>query len=313
MRRSVSLAVLLLFVFAIGLPSVADDKAPPPKAKGDDKAKVDEEKAPPAKDKGKVDEEKAPPAKDKGKVDDKAPPAKEKDKEKPRVDDKAPPKAKVDEEKPLAPAREKPKVKLAVGENITATFHPYNVTASAAVKEEPDEDDKDAKKKDKIKKPAYTTKGKFHCLITEYDLDPVVMLFARGNLEDNAGFRDLLQKIDGAIDRNPGVRLRCFVVFVADDIEDVVKDDDKREEAAKKIQKKLADDLKLRQVVLTLASKADVSSYPLDPGMAVTAVLYQNLRIAAVHPVPLDKLDKADAEAVKAIMKDVAEKLKAAR
>jgi hypothetical protein len=201
---------------------------------------------------------------------------------------------------------ERPKVKLAAGENVSANFHPYNVTAAVAPKADPEEDGGGKKK------IAYTTKGKFHCPITEYDLDPVVMLFARGNLDEAAGFRELLQKTDAAIERNPGVRLRSFVVFIADDIVNVVTDDDKREEAAKKIQK-LADELKLRHVVLTLASKADVAPYPLDPGTALTAVLYKNLRIEAVHRVPLDKLEKAGGAAAKAVLADVAGKLKATR
>jgi hypothetical protein len=196
---------------------------------------------------------------------------------------------------------------LVVGKNVPATFHPYNVTARLDVKDEADEEDADVK----VKKVPYTTKGKFHCLITEYDLDPVAMLFAR-NLEDNPAFRDLLVKLDAAIERNPSVRMRSFVVFIADDIADVVADDDKRSEAEKRIQK-VADDLKLKNVVLTLASKSDVAKYALDDATALTGVLYKQLRIEAVHKVARDKLDKADADAVKAIMKDVVEKLKATR
>jgi hypothetical protein len=196
---------------------------------------------------------------------------------------------------------------LAVGKNVPGSFHPYNVTARIVVKEEPDEEDADVK----VKKVAYTTKGKYHCLVTEYDLEPVVMLFAR-NLEDNAALRDLLVKLDGAIERNPAVRLRSFVVFVADDIANLVAEDDKRGEAEKKIQK-VADDLKLKNVVLTLASKSDVAKYGLDDATSLTAVLYKQLKVEAVHKLPRDKLDKADAEAVKAIMTDVAGKLKATR
>jgi hypothetical protein len=196
---------------------------------------------------------------------------------------------------------------LGEGKNIPGTFHPYNVTARLTAKEEPDEEDADVK----VKKVPYTTKGKFHCLVTEYDLEPVVMLFAR-NLEENAGFRDLLTKLDAAIERNPSVRLRSFVVFISDDIANVVAEDNKRGEAEKKIQK-VADDLKLKNVVLTLASKSDVAKYALDEATALTAVLYKQLRVEGVKKVSRDQLDKADADAVKAVMKDVAGKLKATR
>ncbi len=202
---------------------------------------------------------------------------------------------------------------LAVGKNLPATFHPYNITARTPIKQEA-EDDKDESKL-KLKKVDYTTKGKFHCLITEYDLDPVVMLFVRG-LDDNVAFRDLLTKMEAAIDRNPSSRLRCFVVFIADDITDIVKDDDKRKAAIEKFQK-VADDLKLKQVVLTLAgkpdSKSELAKYGLDDASALTAVLYKNLRIEAALKVSREKLDKVDADDVKTIMKDVAEKLKAKR
>jgi hypothetical protein len=210
---------------------------------------------------------------------------------------------------PVASAEDKGP--LVVGKSLPATFHPYNVTARIAVKAEPEEPDK-AAEKEKAKKPLYTTQGKFHCLISEYDLDPVVMLFAR-NLDDSAGFRDLLQKLDGAIDRNPGVRLHAFVVFIDPDEKiNIVQDDDKRDDAAKKIQK-IADDLKLKGVVLTLAGDADLVKYGLEKETALTAVLYKNLRIEAVHKVTADNLDKADADAVKAIMTDVAGKLNAKR
>ncbi len=197
---------------------------------------------------------------------------------------------------------------LVAGKNVPGSFHPYNVTARLFAKVDPaDDEEADVK----VKKADYTTKGKFHCLVTEYDLDPVVMLFAR-NLEDNAAFRDLLTKLDAAIDRNPSVRMRSFVVFIPDDITDVVAEDEKRAEAEKRIQK-VADDLKLKNVVLTLASKSDVAKYALDDTSALTAVVYKQLRIEGVHKILRDKLDKADADTVKPIMKDVAEKLKATR
>ena len=56
-----------------------------------------------------------------------------------------------------------------------------------------------------------------------------------------------------------------------------------------------------------------MGKYGLDDTTALTAVLYKNLRIESVHKVPRDKLDKADADAVKSIMADVANKLKASK
>lgn len=193
---------------------------------------------------------------------------------------------------------------LAPGKDLPGTFHPYNVNTSVSITEDTG--------KAKGEAAPYSTKHKFHCLITEYDLDPVVMLFARG-VEDNAAVRDLLTKLDAAIDRNRRfVRLRTFVVFLFEDLTDAVAQDEKRDAYASRLEK-LAEDLKLRHVVVSLAGSADLPSYrlPAEPGL--TAVLYHKLRIVATHRVPADKLTGADSPALKAILADVASKLGASR
>jgi hypothetical protein len=198
---------------------------------------------------------------------------------------------------------------LVVGKNVPGPFHPYNVTARVIPAEELEEADKEeaekAKDKDKEKKP-YTTRGKFHCLVTEYDLNPVVLLVAR-KLNDSEGFRDLLKKIDAAIDKNRLSRLRAFVVFLEKDM-NVVTEDEKREQLEKDIQK-VADDLGLKNVVLTLAGSKDLAKYDLDDAAALTAILYRTLRIRGSHTFERDDLEKADSAAVKALMTDVSDKL----
>lgn len=202
-------------------------------------------------------------------------------------------------------ARAQGKGGLAPGDNVPGTFHPFNVTARVEIAPEPDEKGKG----EKVAGPS--SKGRFHCLITEYDLDPVVMIVAR-NLEDNAGLHDLLQKIDGAIARNPVVRLRCFVVALNDDLTNVITEDDRRVELAGRLEK-MADDLKLKGVVITLAAPSDLAKFKLDDTAALNAVLYQNLRVVAVHHLSREHLDKAGGPQAKAILDDVAGKLKASR
>lgn len=196
---------------------------------------------------------------------------------------------------------------LAVGKNLPGTFHPYNVNSVVVMNEEP-EDDKAAKAR--FKPTSYSTKFKYHCLISEYDLDPTVMLLARAGLEDNAELKDLLQKLDTAIEKNRRfVRLRAFLVFVQDDIMNLTEEDNKRDEVAKKLER-YAEDLKLRNVVVALAAKEDLAKYKLDDATALTAVLYKKLKIEATHRFAADKVDAA---AVKAVMADVAAKLGAKR
>src|SRR5262245_29781413 len=83
---------------------------------------------------------------------------------------------------------------LAPGNNLPATFHPYNINKLLPVSTEP-ADGKTGEKK------GYTTEGKYHCLISEYDLDPVVMLLANG-MDGNAALRGLLQKLNDLVERN---------------------------------------------------------------------------------------------------------------
>lgn len=191
---------------------------------------------------------------------------------------------------------------LAVGKSLPGTFHPFNVNAVVPTSEEPDDDKTE---KPKTKKTPYSTRLKYHCLISEYDLDPTVMLLVRG-LEDNAELKDLLRKIDAKIEANRRfVRLRAFIVFIQDDITNLTEEDDKRDEVARRLER-FAEDLKLRNVVVALAAKPDLAKYRIDDATALTAVLYQKLKILATHRFTADKVDAA---AVKAILADVAGKL----
>lgn len=193
---------------------------------------------------------------------------------------------------------------LAPGNRLPGSFHPFNVNVPLPTSEE-EEGAKTLPRRKSIL-PAYTSKGKFHCLVSEFDLDPVVMLVVRGN-ERNDAVRKLLQQLDGVIDRNRKmVRLRAFAVFLYDDLTDAVEQDEKREELARGLSDLVAE-LKLRYVVLTLGTKADLARYRIDDTSALTAILYQKLRIVATHKVPAAKLDAADGPAVKAILADVAD------
>jgi hypothetical protein len=208
---------------------------------------------------------------------------------------------------PPQPAAADPADVLAPGKNLPGTFHPFNVNAAVPPEEIPVE----TTEKTKSKLPPYSTRQRFHCLISEYDLDPTVMLLVRVS-EDNPALRALLTKLDAAINRNRRVvRLRAFAVFLHDDLTDVVTQDDKREEYARALDR-LADDLKLRHVVLALAAPSDLAKYRLGDD-ALTAVLYKKLKIVSSYRVPRDKLDSADAPVVKAVLADAAAKLGATR
>jgi hypothetical protein len=182
---------------------------------------------------------------------------------------------------------------LSVGADVPGTFHPYNVTARVDPTPEPE----------KATKEPRSTKHKYHCLITDYDMDPVVMLVAR-NLDDSAGFRDLLQKLNSLVETNQRLRLRAFVVALYDDLTDVVTQDDKRDELAGRLER-LAGDLKLTGVVVALAAPKDLAKFKLDETAALNALVYHKLKITAARNFNRDVLDKADGPEAKALLGDV--------
>jgi hypothetical protein len=210
------------------------------------------------------------------------------------------------------PSAEIKKGPLAAGKNIPGSFHPYNVTARVIPPEEMERKEEADKEKEKEKEPdkekkADTTQGKYHCLVTEYDLDPVVILFAHG-LEKDAAFGKLLQQLDAACTKHRADRLRAFVVFLFDDLTNVAAQDDQRAKAIKTVEN-VQNALKLSNVVLTIAARNDLAKYELDDTVALTVVMYRNLRIQASRTVSRDELDKENSPAIKAILADVSGKL----
>jgi hypothetical protein len=130
------------------------------------------------------------------------------------------------------------------------------------------------------------------------------MLVVRG-LEEDAALEALVQALDGAVARNPALHLNVFVVFLSDELTNVVTDDDTRDRLAGRLEEKLAETLKLRHVVLSLDDKADLARYDLDASKTLTVVLYRNLEILASHALKRDEIKGK----TKAILDQVADKL----
>lgn len=202
-------------------------------------------------------------------------------------------------------------------QNVPAAFHPFNVTVRERTAEELEDADKDAaeksgKEKEKYTEDKYTSENKYHCLITEFDLDPVVMLFARG-VNASEGFKELLTKLDAACAKYRVRRLRAFVVFLDNDLKtfnEVQPDKRKKQDAKLKEMagnaRKMADELKLKNVTLTIGALDDAALKQYDlKDVALTAVLYRALRIRNSHEFNTDELKTKDAAAIDALMKDV--------
>ena len=168
-------------------------------------------------------------------------------------------------------------------DEIGGPFRPYNVTG-----------------KEKYR-------GKFHCLVSEHGLDPVVLVFVRG-VEPGDFVVDLLQKLDALAAKSERLRLAVVAVFLSDDVKDLVKDDAKREEAAGKVMEKVG---KIEHVAAAVDVAADVKdAYKLNDDADVTVMLYNKFRVETNRAFAPGTLDEA---AVGSVVDEITAKLDALR
>lgn len=168
-------------------------------------------------------------------------------------------------------------------DEIGGSFHPFNVTG-----------------KDEHR-------NKFHSLVSEYGLNPVVLVFVRGT-SPNPATADLLQKLDTLVEKNDRLRLAAFVVFLSDDIKDLARDDDKREQEAKAVFERVKT---LSHLAAALDVPADVrDAYKLGDKAEVTVIFYNKLRVELVRSYPAKGFDEA---AEKSLLDDLNAKLDALR
>ena len=196
---------------------------------------------------------------------------------------------------------DKKKGGLHVGANLPGPFVPYNATGKYA--------------------------GRFRSPVTEQDGDPTVLVFTR-ETEPGPVLKSLVSRLENVADKNRNTRLAAAVVFVQEppkavdnptknrDIElDALAEDDPQVVLAASLRESLGSMLKATReitkqnlVILCVSNDADLSSFELDRSHKATIVLYRKLEVLAVHDV-----EDLDDKTVEAVMKDVAEKFKAAR
>lgn len=150
-------------------------------------------------------------------------------------------------------------------------------------------------------------KGKFHCLVTEFDLNPVVMVMVRGT-EMSDVLKSLLRKVELAIELNPNSRLSSFFVFHTDKSKDLARDDDIREGLEKEIES-INREPPLKHVVLALDVTERLRNYKADTA-DVVVLLYNRYRVVALHAM---KMDDVTEEKRNQILREIAEGLGAAR
>jgi hypothetical protein len=155
------------------------------------------------------------------------------------------------------------------GEMIPGPFHFFNATGTHA--------------------------GKPHCLVCEYGLCPVVVVFARDIPEAGAAqpLVTLLQKLDEAVTRYPQRRLHSFVVFLSND----ATNPDTTREAARKLED-VARNADLKNVVVAVGGPDGPEGYHLSKDAGVTVVLYEKHNVIANFAFARGKMTDKDVSAV---------------
>jgi hypothetical protein len=195
-----------------------------------------------------------------------------------------PPEVKEKDKDNKAPVEKPRKASLTVGNDLPGVIHPYNVTGPR--------------------------KGHFSCPVSANGLHPGVLILVRGEPDaESAPLKELLQKLDNAIEKNPNVRLGICMVFIPDDLKDVLAEDDKRGEAATKVDD-LAKATMLKHVVLALTHKEDLEAYGIQEKEGYIVVAYHKYQIRGMESLEKDKLTP---EKVQSILTMLGEKLGATK
>lgn len=189
------------------------------------------------------------------------------------------------------------------GQEIPGPFHPYNVSGPPK------------------------SRDKFHSFVSEYGLDPVVVVFAQGSGFDQANanllaegyfgpaFAKLLDQLDQSVNKNVRFRLNSFVVFVDTKLADVATEDDKREAvrerilAVKQQMDNMNKDARGPQgfgLPLCLESAKNLKDWKLNEEAQVTVVLYREHRVVGSFGFKKDELKD---DAIKQVMAAVNTKL----
>jgi hypothetical protein len=151
-------------------------------------------------------------------------------------------------------------------------------------------------------------RDRFHCLVTDYGLDPTIMVVIRGADQlENPAVQKMLQELDSTVNSNVVKRLHAFVVILDPSVKNVVKDDVPRYLLSKKKLATFAKD-KLNggeRLPLCISTEEQMPNYPLDKDAVITIVFYKDHRV--VESKTFDK-DLKEEDAINTV-KDGAAKI----
>jgi hypothetical protein len=135
-----------------------------------------------------------------------------------------------------------------------------------------------------------------HCLVCEFGLRPVVLVFLRESPDAKPQFMTLLQKLDEAVGRYKNAELRAGVI--------VLNDDFTNEQTRKDLLQKLEASAKdLKNVVIAVDGAAGPDNYKLSKDAEATVLLYNKHKVLANLAFAKDKFTDKDVETILAAVR----------
>lgn len=139
--------------------------------------------------------------------------------------------------------------------------------------------------------------GSPHCLVCEFGLRPVVLVFVHDLPgTDKSPLMDLLQKLDEAVDRYKNAELRAGVV--------VLNEEFAKEPARKELVRRLESSARdLKHVLIAVDGAAGPEKYKINKDADVTVLLYTKHKVAANFPYKKDQFGEKDVSTIMAAVK----------
>jgi hypothetical protein len=132
--------------------------------------------------------------------------------------------------------------------------------------------------------------GNPHCLVCEYALRPVVLIFSREIPAAGKPLWDLLQKLDAAVDRNRDAGLKSFVVILNDDIKSEMEE---TRLALVRNLEGLVTKAELKNVVVSVGEAKGPEKY-VAPEANVSVLLYHKHKVEDNRAFRKDELTEKD-------------------
>lgn len=162
-------------------------------------------------------------------------------------------------------------------------------------------------------------KGRPHCLVTDFGLNPTVLVFAREPGEGKDGpLTALLGKLDEAVAKHMDDHyLGSAVVFLSpdartspaneEDLDKLMKEALARENLIKRLDERAE---KLKQVILAIYPEEGPKGYAINPKSEVTVLFYVKHKVLANFAFPEGKLTEEDADRIVKTIDDTFKKKK---